>query len=230
MKKIIRKLLYPFSYTCSQAGQDHWVMCEVHNEKKNGFFVDIGAHDGIEISNTYLLEKRLGWDGLCIEANPETFTQLARNRGVRCVHACVDSSEAPLTFLKRGMSGGIVAEDTDNPTSSIAGQTISIDGKSLSRILDENKAPAVIDYLSIDVEGAEDRVLLDFDFSRYVFLSITIERPSEALRSKLAENKYHLIKEIPDLDCFYLHDSIVSEYRARMVAFYGKKFIRIRWR
>lgn len=59
----------------SQAGQDVWVLQQI----PKGFFVDVGAHDGVESSNTYALEK-LGWQGLCIEPNPESYQRLINNR------------------------------------------------------------------------------------------------------------------------------------------------------
>jgi len=65
----------------------------VFNEKRNGYFLDIGAHDGIHISNTYLLERRYGWSGICIEANRDTFLKLQKNRKATCVNACLDSCE-----------------------------------------------------------------------------------------------------------------------------------------
>jgi DNA-directed RNA polymerase subunit E'/Rpb7 len=44
----------------SQAGQDVWVYGEVFNQSRCGFFVDLGAFDGVFLSNTYLLEKDMG--------------------------------------------------------------------------------------------------------------------------------------------------------------------------
>ena len=55
----------------SQVGQDKWV-CEYFNYKKGGFFLDIGAADGITINNTYYLEKELEWKGICIERKYKT--------------------------------------------------------------------------------------------------------------------------------------------------------------
>ena len=63
----------------SQAGQDEWVV-NFFKSKKNGFFLDIGAHNGIYINNTYYLEKNLEWTGLCIEANPIIFEELRNKR------------------------------------------------------------------------------------------------------------------------------------------------------
>ena len=55
--------------TYSQLGQDLDVI-KHYNFKENGFFVEIGANDGISLSNTYLLEKKYNWKGLCIEPLP----------------------------------------------------------------------------------------------------------------------------------------------------------------
>ena len=60
----------------SQAGQDSWVLGEVFNEKRNGYFLDIGAADGVCLNNTYLLEYRYKWSDICVDANPETFLTL----------------------------------------------------------------------------------------------------------------------------------------------------------
>lgn len=59
----------------SQAGQDVWVLQQI----PKGFFVDVGAHDGVESSNTYTLEL-CGWKGLCIEPNPESYKKLVEVR------------------------------------------------------------------------------------------------------------------------------------------------------
>jgi hypothetical protein len=57
------------SQSYSQIGQDLEVLRKYKN-KYNGYFVDIGASDGIIYSNTYLLEKRYGWKGICVEPLP----------------------------------------------------------------------------------------------------------------------------------------------------------------
>ena len=54
MKAVIRRWLRLEPLWMGQFGQDLWVSGEVFNEARNGYFVDIGAHDGIHISNTYL--------------------------------------------------------------------------------------------------------------------------------------------------------------------------------
>ncbi len=81
--------------------------------------------------------------------------------------------------------------------------------------------------MSVDVEGAEERVLGGFPFDEYRFKCITIERPANALRNVLTENGYVLIKEIPGLDCFYVHGEFIDHYRENLFSFYTKKYLAI---
>jgi len=225
---LITQILGKLSLLGSQAGQDFWVYGEAFNQMRNGYFLDIGAHDGINLSNTYALESKYQWTGLCVEANPNTFKKLTANRKSKCVNACVDKIEGLVDFALRDGRGGIADDNLDNPSSAKDHYTIvKLKTISLKTLLDTHKAPSIIDYLSIDVEGAEERILSDFDFDAYLFRTITIERPSQKLKSILSDNGYRLIKEIPNLDCFYIHKSFRKEYKKNLFAFYAHKKISI---
>lgn len=76
---------------------------------------------------------------------------------------------------------------------------------------------------SLDVEGAEERVLLGFDFGRCRFKALLIERPSAAPREVLACLDYRLIKEMPELDCFYIHASDQEEYMKNVYRYSHRK-------
>ena len=223
LNKFFTKFFTKYTWALSQAGQDQWVFGETFNEQTKGFFLDIGAHDGITISNTYVLERRYKWSGLCIEANPITFDVLRRNRSAICVNACLDNKESEVEFALRGMSGGIVSPDLDNAVSRTNDAVIRVKTALLINILREHAAPPIIDYLSIDVEGAEERILDSFDFEQYRFNCITIERPSGHLRSIFAKQGYVLVKEIHGLDCFYVHRKYLDDYNRNLFAFYAKK-------
>lgn len=192
------------------------------------FFLDIGAHDGVHLSNTFILEKRYNWDGICIEANPDTFLQLKNNRSCKCFNKCIDKKSGTAKFALKGVLGGIIANDCDNATEKDNNYVV-VDTIRLDELLRQEKAPSVIDYLSIDIEGAEDRALLTFPFKEYVFNCITIERPSVELRNILVQNGYIMIKEIPDLDCFFIHNSFKDNYLKNLFQFSKKKFFRKRW-
>jgi len=180
-KNYAKKLLAKMSSTVAQAGQDSWVINDVHNRRTNGYFVEVGAHDGLELSNTYLLETRYKWNGLCIEANPHSFKTLRSNRGAACLNVCVDECEGEVVFNLDGMMGGIVEYSNENIK---VNETVSIKSKSLTQILDANSAPSVIDYLSIDVEGAEEKILSSFNFDKYRFFH-------ESHRHQYLENAFH---------------------------------------
>jgi len=225
-----KRFMYRKSRTVSQLGQDYWVYGEVFNEKKDGYFLDIGAHDGISINNTYLLESRYKWSGLCIEANPITFANLKKNRHATCLNICLDAEEGEVDFILRGTLGGIVGPGFDNQEiTAKTNHIIELKTKPLMQVLKEQQAPDIIDYMSIDVEGAEERILGAFDFNTYLFRCITIERPTLSLKDILNRNSYILIKEIPDLDCFYVHESFIKDYYRNVHAFNEKKHLVIQW-
>lgn len=200
----------------SQKGQDYWIINEVFFGKKGGFFLEMGATNGIYVSNTLVLERDYGWNGICIEPAPQDFSDLKKNRHCICVNKCVDETEGEVEFLLAGEVGGIIDNDTDNSYEkrkdkinnlNEKGKVIKIETVTLESLLDECNAPAVIDYFSLDVEGAETRVLRQFDFNKYTFSALTIERPSPELNQLLFDNGYVFVKNA-HYDTFYVHKSL----------------------
>lgn len=203
---------------------------EVFNEKQAGFFVDVGAHDGICLSNTYVLEHRFHWKGICIEANPTTFRQLTKNRTATCVHACIDAEERLVEFKKDGLFGKVanVSRTFDEEPDRRDFDKVLLNTTTLCRVLDDYGAPIEIDYLSMDIEGSEERALSRFPFDHYKIKYMTIERPTAALKQRLEDNGFVMIKEIPGLDCFYIHSSYINRYLENAFSFYEKKYYAIR--
>jgi FkbM family methyltransferase len=148
----------------SQAGQDEWIV-DFFQSKKNGFFLDVGANDGININNTYFLEKELGWNGICIEADPNIFKNLIVNRKCSCINVAISNDSKRIHFLPDGLSG----REFDSPTS------IKIHTKTLKEVLDGNNSPKIIDYLSLDIEGMELKALEGFPFDEYKIITLTVE-------------------------------------------------------
>lgn len=198
----------------SQKGQDQWVIQEVFKGKRGGYFVDLAASDGVKINNTVLLEKQLNWSGVCIEPNPAFFQRLQKNRGCHKVNSVVDSKNDLIVPFRvdNGEGGGIVAEDTDNNYKYRAAKLkqariLKLKTKTLEHILDAVGAPSVIDYLSLDVEGSETRIMRVFPFHRYTFLAMTIERPTPELNKLLFSHGYVFVKN-SSYDTFYVHRTI----------------------
>lgn len=143
----------------SQAGQDEWIV-DLFNNKQDGFFVEIGAYDGIQTSNTYYLEKELGWDGICIEANKNIFPLLEANRKSINLNTVVSDHEGSCLF------GGDYIVDSGG---------YEMPCSTLNNILSTHAYPKIIDYISIDIEGHECAVLGAFDFSNWNIRAMTVE-------------------------------------------------------
>ena len=208
----------------SQKGQDYWVQTELKN-KRNGYFVDLAAADGLTHSNTYFLESVLNWHGLLIEPNPYFFKALEINRKSQCIDQVVsDKSEAIQFRVDNGQLGGIVADDTDNCSrlreeELYSAEIIERTSFSLTQILTEANAPSFIDYLSLDVEGAEDRVIRGLDFDKFTFGLLTIERASEYVNRTLFEKNYHFVRNSL-FDTFYAHASVLERFEITLENFY----------
>lgn len=198
----------------SQFGQDRWVIEDIFNFKQGGFFLDLAAGDGIYLSNTYVLEKKYGWNGICIEANGEFFFKLKNNRGCICENVCIDGEEHTVKFTKqKELSGGIIDSDTDNKAEA---NYVLKKTTTLKEILQKHNAPKVIDYFSLDVEGAETRIMESFPFKDYVFSAMTIERPGKLLKSILKREGY-VIVGVNSCDKLYIHKSTLSWFARTFV-------------
>ena len=179
---------YPMYY--SQAGQDGWVI-EMTSSKRDGFYVDIGAHNGVSSSNTYELDKTYTWKGICIEAHPEAFQQLveARPNAININCAVTDYNGKCL------FGGDRVVEDGGVETPCFT----------LYSLFKNNNAPNFIDYLSIDIEGHEPIVFAKFfeENDCFTFGLITVEHnvysgddtQKKSLYKILTANEYERVLE-----------------------------------
>lgn len=187
----------------AQHGQDLAVLGMLGNGP--GYFVELGASNGVTSSNTLLLEARHGWRGVCIEADPWFFGQLRRHRRCRCVQACIDGIEQDIVFTPAGATGGIVDSNTDNGTPKARAGAITMRTRRLAEVLEEAGAPPVIDYLSLDVEGAESRILGSFPFERWRFRILMIERVRPPLHAQLEAKGYRRLGRLGQ-DDVYAHE------------------------
>lgn len=171
----------------SQIGQDRYYVENVSRGAKKGFFLDIGAHNGVDLSNTFVLEKNFDWKGICIEANPFVFESLIKNRSAICVNVCLWSSEEEIVLefpkaneIPEGNDmlvriSGLQGNDNYFASQFQQKERYKTIGVKLQTVLEQNNCPSVIDYLSIDIEGAELQVLKPFDFAKYHINFIAIE-------------------------------------------------------
>lgn len=164
-----------FAWT-GQLGQDKWV-ARILGAKR--YFVDIGAADGVRLSNTYVLEKYLGWCGLCVEPSDD-FQTLRQVRNCLVDDSCVADSDAVVDFQID--SDDRIFSGIADSVGLHAGRSSTIVRKktiALTKLLDRYGCPQIIDYLSLDTEGSEYLILKNFDFQRYCFRLITVEHNFE---------------------------------------------------
>jgi len=172
----------------SQLGQDLWVL-ERTNYKKNGFFVEVGATDGVLLSNTYLLEKEFGWTGICLEPNPVFFERLQNHRSCIVSDQCVSGETGKtINVIFAGAYGGDEAYQSEDmhydkrQAYKNIGQIKPLTTISLHDILVQHNAPQNIDYISIDTEGSEYEILSAFPFESWNIRLITVEHNYTARR------------------------------------------------
>lgn len=190
----------------SEFGQDLWLSNNVFRDTRNGVFLDIGAHNGIDGSNTYHFEKNLGWTGVCVEPIPRVFEQLQKNRRCSCVNSCVADVEGSLDFIVgdgesetlSGLASTAPAVHLERiqdcaATHGDSVSTIKINTISFSRLCAENGLKN-IDLLSIDTEGAELRILKSIDFIRYPIHVVCVENNyhGDEIACLLETNGYEL--------------------------------------
>lgn len=145
-------------------GKEDVILLRLFGEKHRGYFVDVGANNGVFISNTYTLYRQ-GWRGICIEPNPEAFAKLVkvRERDI-CLKVAVGSEPGVLQLSwQEGISEGSVLGD---PTLRNTMKT-QVEVQRLDQLLRTHGAPTDFDLLSIDVEGRELDVLEGMDWKTY---------------------------------------------------------------
>jgi hypothetical protein len=175
----------------SQIGQDLFALYSL-NWKRDGYFVEFGATNGVDLSNTYLLEKNFGWKGILAEPAKVWHEDLSVNRTASIDFDCVwNKSGEVLNFT--------VAQEAEYSTiSSFIQKDAHVSARnnsevypvktiSLNDLLRRHGAPSKIDYLSIDTEGSELEILRAFDFDQHAISVITCEHNFSSQRSSIYE-------------------------------------------
>jgi len=185
----------------------------------SGFYVELGANDGALASNTYFFELKKNWRGVLIEPSPNLFLSCLKRRGdknkVYC-NACVSFDYDPELVKMSYADSMTISEDLkldigdkkDFLESSKkhlrTGEDVFQFGaiaKTLDSILDDANAPCIIDFLSLDVEGAELEVLKGINYQKFNFKYIVVEsRDINLLMNFLKSKGYKLKKKLTHHD------------------------------
>ncbi|MDT0619045.1 FkbM family methyltransferase [Salinisphaera sp. P385] len=181
----------PSAVSHSQISQDIVALIS-SNFKRGGYFVEFGATNGIDLSNTYMLEQCFGWHGILAEPGVIWHEDLVRNRSAHIDFSCVWRAtgeildfdlveEAELSTLKELSSSDSHGYQR---TKSVPEKVSSI---SLEDLLRKYDAPRHIDYLSVDTEGSELEILRNFNFNNYDISFISCEHNYTKNREAISE-------------------------------------------
>ena len=207
----------------SQYEQDKILETYIFKGYKNGFFVDVGAHDGKSINNTLYFEEKNNWTGINIEPIKDVYERLVINRP-KCINLnlAVDNKDGESTFiLNKGyteMLSGLAnhydprhhqRRELENQIYNSTTEYVTVDTKKLSTIFNENNIQH-INYLSIDVEGGEFPVVQSIDFND-VFIDVigfenNYQDKGKIIINYLTEKGYKILN-FKSYDIFMIHEN-----------------------
>lgn len=191
----------------SQFKQDQFINENFFKNKINGFFVDIGAHDGKTFSNSLFFEG-LGWNGVCVEPNPKIFKSLKNNRKCKCFEVAISDKIGKSSFFQItsdiDMLSGLTDEFTEEAKQRIviemqkdpkAFNHIEVETNTFENIINDTTR---IDFLSLDTEGNELKILKSIDFNKYDIQLISVENNKfdNTFQNFFHNMKYHLVARL----------------------------------
>jgi len=210
----ISVLLFRSISTKNEQSPFSLVLSEYLNFER-GFYVEIGANNGLSFSNTYLLEKNKNWKGILIEPVPHKYLECRNNRSNKNLffnNACVPFGYSQKFVEMTYVDLMTFSSDLDNDMEDESQHfKLGLDflpstethfkfgavARTLDSILAESQAPNNIDFLSLDVEGSELEVLKGLDHSKYSFSYICIESRNFLKTNEYLElNGYSFVLEI----------------------------------
>jgi len=186
--------------------------------KRNGFFIEAGANDGVAFSNTYYLERILGWRGILVEGIPHLCESARRNRPRSRVFQCAlvpaeqEGTEVEMIYgnLMSLVAGAMGSPEADAEHIRKAAEhdresgsfKVAVMGRTLSSIIDE-AGVGKIDFLSLDVEGFEGPVLRGLDLLRHRPEYICVEARRRREIEGLLSPYYDFVEELTAMDLLF---------------------------
>jgi FkbM family methyltransferase len=171
-----------------------FLLDEIFESKENGFFIELGANDGLNQSNTALFEFSRGWKGILIEPSVNAFNKC---KAVRPNSICLNMACVSDTYVGDSIEGDF----NGSMMSSVNGirrgnaELVRVQVSTLEKILDSHQVKT-IDFLSLDTEGYEHDILRGLNLKKYrpkyILIEIYSKQYSE-LVAFLEENKYILM-------------------------------------
>ena len=185
----------------SQEGED-LLVARLFNEKRDGFYVDVGAHHPIRHSNTYLLYRR-GWRGINIDATPGSMAEFRRLRprdiNIECLVASDSSPRQFYMFNEPALNTASSALARERPAENARYQVTreyELRPRTLASLLGGLLPGATkIDLMSVDVEGLDLDVLRSNDWERYRPTLLLVEVLQTELSTLDSQEIVHFLRD-----------------------------------
>ena len=203
-------LKYNIKTSFSSFNQDTWIIKNIFKYKKNLFFIDVGAYDGISNSNTILFEKFYNWKGLLFEPNKINYKKLLKFRNNSFCHQIVISN-----FNQK------LINITNND------QLSRIEKRGVYKVKNFKLKKYIkrkINLLDIDCEGFEESVITSINFKKNIIDCILIERPTCNIHRILKKNNFIYIKNFL-FDYLYVNKSLELNFKEKKFSKLPKKTI-----
>ncbi len=219
-------------YLRSQWGQDQFIYDNLMSHR-GGTFFEVGAHEGVALSNSFFFEKALGWTGILVEMQPRYFPEIIHKRqGARCVNGALGTEAMELLYLDAGDRSGLLRYFEHAAVVHLEQHSQGVEPKPDYRVRWVKVRPTMevfaeagishVDYFSLDVEGAEMTILRSLDFDQVSIDMFTIEdnaTPWTEHRAFLEPKGYTCIGAL-GVDAFFLHQRFIDRLAAERGAGY----------
>ena len=211
----------------SQLYQDVFASFVIGNQFDKTF-LEFGATDGLELSNSFMLENTLNWSGVLSEPSPQWHEVLKENRQyTKIIKKCIWSESGKILdfFMSDRGNFSTLNEFIDSDKYSMpfntesrkkAGKLITVETISLNDVIKEyfnNTSPS---YISIDTEGSEFKILESFNFKKYRPKVFTVEHNFTELQNKIDElmvskNYERIFRKLTSFDAWYVSKEALNE-------------------
>ena len=206
----------------SQLFQDLFVLFKLGNKRK-GRFLEFGATNGKELSNSYLLEKNFEWEGILAEPSPQWEKSLKENRPrTKIINECIYSESGTMIdfFVSKKGVFSTINKFKESDIESIPGNTkarneegylVKVPTISLNDVFIKHFNGEKIDYMSVDTEGSELLILSKFNFEKYGPKIVTVEHNFTSAQKNLdnlfEENNYkRFFPQQTQFDSWYIRN------------------------
>jgi FkbM family methyltransferase len=182
----------------------------VFENKRNGYFVEVGALDGMIMSQSYLFEKVLNWKGIVVEPNPVWKDLLFLHRECNVSTEAISNENGKATFESREIAAfsGLKSSVNQSRTSDIIGE-FDVDTITLCGLFNKFDAPDTIDWVSIDTEGAELDILTKYfsENTKYKINLLNFETLNQTESDEIMYKQPYLEIKNPYLDFMKITNS-----------------------